>query len=389
MTALTEEQRVQRAHVWLMNEPKYCLFAGIMMLGNTEVRDDVPTAATNGRDTFYGRAFSAKQDEKKLRGLILHENMHKAFRHLTVWEPLWKQDRQLSNMACDYVINQMIVDGDPHGENVQLPDGGLINARFRGMDVLTVFNILKKEQDEQGNGGGKAGTGEGFDEHDWEGAQELTADEKESLAKEIDQALRQGAILAGKLKGGVPREISDMLEAKVDWRDVLRDYVTSVCAEKDMSTWRKPNRRWVDQGVYLPSMIGESVGRIVVGIDMSGSIGADEVGQFLGELMHICNAARPEGIDLLYWDTDVCQHEKYDMGSYEGLITSTKPKGGGGTDPACVAKYIKDHNIKAECAIILTDGYVSSWGTWSVPVLWGITTKRIVADVGVSVYVGD
>lgn len=387
MTTLTQEQRVQRSHVWLMNEPKYCLFAGIMMLGTTEVRDDMPTAATNGRDTFYGRAFAAKQCDKKLKGLILHENMHKAFRHLTIWDFLWKKNARLANMAMDYVINILIVDSDPTKQYVDLPDGGCVDARFRGMDAGTVYKILEQEN-EQDDGGNAAGESAGFDEHDWEGAQELSADEKESLAKEVDQALRQGAILAGKLKGGVPREISDMLEAKVDWRAVLREYVTSYCAEKDMSTWRKPNRRWVDQDVYLPSVIGETVGRIVVGIDMSGSIGAAEIGQFLGELMNICNAVHPEGIDLIYWDTHVCQHEKYEMGSYEGLMTSTKPKGGGGTDPACVADYIRDHKIKAECAIILTDGYVSSWGAWSVPVLWGITTKRIVADVGVSVYVG-
>lgn len=388
MTQLTEEQRIQRAHVWLMNEPKYCLFAGIMMLGTTEVRDDMPTAATNGRDTFYGRAFVAKQCEKKLKGLILHENLHKAFRHMTVWEPLAKKNPRLANMAMDYVINLMIVDGDPNGMDVALPDGGLIDARFRKMDVLTVFNTLE-EENEQDDGGNAAGSQSGFDEHDWDGAQELTPTEKEALAREVDQALRQGSILAGRLKGGVPREISDMLEAKVNWRDALREYITATCADKDMSTWRKPNRRWVDQDTYLPSVIGESVGRIVVGIDMSGSIGQAEIGQFLGELMNICNAVHPEGIDLLYWDTRVCQHEKYDNDSYEGLMTSTKPKGGGGTSPACVAEYIDAHKIKAECAIMLTDGYVDSWGTWSVPVLWGITTKRITADVGVSVYVGD
>lgn len=388
MTTLTEEQRVQRAHVWLMSEPKYCLFAGVIMLGTTEVRDDIRTAATNGRDTFYGRAFVAKQCDKKLKGLILHENLHKAFRHLTIWEALWKKNAHLANMACDFVINQMIVDGDPTKQHVDLPDGGCLDERFRGMDAGGVFRILEQEN-EQDDGGNEAGPEPGFDEHDWDGAQELTADEKATLEKEVDQALRQGAILAGRLKGNIPREIGDMLEAKVDWRTVLREYVTSYCADKDMSTWRKPNRRWINQGIYLPSVIGETVGRIVVGVDMSGSIGAAEIGQFLGELMHICGEVHPEGIDLIYWDTAVCQHEKYEMGSYEGLMTSTKPRGGGGTAPSCVAKYITAHKIKAECAIMLTDGYVDGWGVWPIPVLWGITTKRITANVGVSVYVGD
>ena len=193
-------------------------------------------------------------------------------------------------------------------------------------------------------------------------------------------------ILAGKLSANVPREIADELEAKVDWREAMREFVTSFCMDKDESTWRRPNRRWIDQDVYMPSLIGESVGRIVVGIDMSGSIGAEEIGQFLGEVRKICETVRPEGIDLLYWDTEVCQHEKYDQDQLDNLLSSTKPKGGGGTDPECIPRYIKDHKLKPECAVILTDGYVCSWGEWSCPTLWGITSD-VVSEVGKTVKV--
>jgi predicted metal-dependent peptidase len=179
------------------------------------------------------------------------------------------------------------------------------------------------------------------------------------------------------------------MEAKVNWREVLRDFVNSICADKDNSTWRRPNRRWVDQDTYMPSSVGEAVGRIVVGIDTSGSIGQAEIGQFLGELLSICNHVQPEAIDLLYWDTSVAGHEVYNRGDFEALMSSTKPAGGGGTDPRCVPKYIADKKLEPECVIMLTDGCVSSWGTWKHPVFWGITTRGITADNGVSVYVGD
>jgi hypothetical protein len=51
------------------------------MLGKTMVDDDTPTACTNGRDTWYGREFADKLSDKERRGVILHENLHKAFRH--------------------------------------------------------------------------------------------------------------------------------------------------------------------------------------------------------------------------------------------------------------------------------------------------------------------
>jgi predicted metal-dependent peptidase len=138
----------------------------------------------------------------------------------------------------------------------------------------------------------------------------------------------------------------------------------------------------------MPSMIGESVGRLAVCIDMSGSIGAAEIGQFLGEVKKICETVRPEGIDLLYWDTQVCRHEIYSQDQLEMLVSSTKPAGGGGTDPQCIPDVLNARKIKPECAVILTDGYVCSWGTgWPCPTLWGITTKNIVSEVGKSVSV--
>ena len=397
MTKLSAEQRVQKAHVALMNDPKYCLYSGIFMLGKTEVSDDIPTACTDGRNTIYGRKFVDKLKESDLKGLILHENLHKAFRHTTVWKHLYKKDARLANMACDFVINLMIHDSDPQGIQVTLPEGGCLDEKYRGMDAGTVFKLLQQEQEQQGGSGGKGDGsgdsqsqgGQGFDEHDWEGADEMSEDEKQQLARDVDQALRQGALLAGKMAGNVPREISEAMEAKVDWREVLRDFVNSICQDKDNSTWRRPNRRWVDQNVYMPSSIGEAVGRIVVGIDTSGSIGQAEIGQFLGELLSICNHVQPEAIDLLYWDTSVAGHEVYNRGDFESLMSSTKPAGGGGTDPACVPKYIADKKLEPECVIMLTDGYVGSWGNWKHPVFWGITSRGITANNGVSVYVGE
>jgi predicted metal-dependent peptidase len=396
---LTAEQRVQKAHIAMMNDPKYCLYSGIFMMGKTEVLDTgCPTAYTNGRDVKYGRKFVDKLSDPELKGLILHENLHKAFRHLTVWEDLHKQDHRRANMACDYVINLMIYDLDQSGINVKLPEGGLLDEQYRGMDAGTVFRLLK---DKKGKERGKtpsddtdessAGDGEeSLDEHGWDDAKEMSTQEREKLARDIDQALRQGALLAGKMKGNLPREITDLLDAKVDWREALREFVSSYCADKDVSTWRKPNRRWVDRDIYMPTLIGETIGRLVVAIDMSGSIGTEEIGKFLGELMSICQSVTPEGIDLLYWDTEVCQHEKYEAGQYDALLTTTKPAGGGGTVAACIPKYIRDRGIKAECCVVLTDGHVYEWGdSWPCPVLWGITTKGINAPIGTSIYINE
>lgn len=402
MAKYTAEQLIQRAHLWLMRNPNYCLYSGVFMVGKTSVEDDVPTACTDGRNTKYGRAFVEKLPEPEIRAVVLHENLHKAFRHISIWKHLYKENPQLANIACDYVINLMIHDSDPQKRDVKLPDGGMLDEKYRGLDAGSVYRDLKKQADENKSVKLKFVDGsekdvpvksmgealkDALDEHDWEGSEGMTTEEKDKLANDIDQALRQGQILAGKMGGNVPSEVVDALEAKVDWRDALREFVTSFCAERDESTWRRPSRRWIGEDVYMPSLIGESVGRLVIAIDMSGSIGAEEIGQFLGEVKQICERVKPEGIDLLYWGTVVCQHEKYEQDQLDNLLASTKPAGGGGTDAACIPAYIAEHKLKPECAVVLTDGYVCSWGEWDCPTLWGITSQDIVAPIGKTVQV--
>jgi predicted metal-dependent peptidase len=394
------ERKLKKVKIDLMRNPKFALWSGIMMVGKTSVVEGIPTACTNGRDEMYGLEFITKLDHKALGFVILHENLHKAFRHLTTWAKLYKEDPKLANMACDYVINLMLVDMDVGETVIAFPrteDGermGLYDTRFKGMHTKQVFDILKQEKEEGGEGGEG---GEGFDEHDWEGAAEISGEDKKELEREIDQALRQGIItdqkVNGKGGGGLSRELGDLLQPQIDWREALREFVSSFCNAKDTSSWRRVNRRMLAQDVYMPSLVGEKVGHIVVGIDTSGSIGVHELNTFLSEVKSIVEDVHPDALDLIYWDGAVAGHEVYDMATMSNLVSSTKPMGGGGTDPTCMMHYLKEKNIKPECIIQLTDGYINNWGDqWEAPILWVITesnynSSKIVSPVGKTVHI--
>ncbi len=381
MAQLTAEQRIERIHVQLMKHQSFCLFAGLFMIGKVEVKDKTSsgTAQTNGVDVTYDRRFVDGLNDKQLAFLILHENMHKAYRHLIVWQHLRKKNSQLANMACDYVINLQIRDYDPENKMTDFPtdaDGnvlGLIDERFRGMDSAQVFKILEEEQQSGGGGGGGK---DSLDGHDWDEAQDMSDQAKEEVAKEIEQALRQGSMLVGKMGGNVSREIGDMLVPKIDWREALRDFVKTAMQGKDKTTWKRLHKRYIASDLIMPSSYSEKVGGIAIGVDTSGSIGGEELNQFLSEVKSICDEVSPEQIDLLYWDTHVASRETYQGSELSNLVESTKPAGGGGTEPACVPKYMKKHDMKPECLIILTDGYIpyqdpSDWAIES-PVLWCI-----------------
>jgi predicted metal-dependent peptidase len=385
---LTPEQRLSKAVVDIMGNPKYVALAGVLMIGEKSLKDDVPTACTNGRDEMYGRAFVDELNDAELRFLVLHESYHKLYKHLTTWRHLYDENPQLANMACDYVINQKITDDNTDGW-ARMPKGGCLDPKYRGMDSAQVYNLLK--QGGSGDTGSSEGSGsqgnglpQGFDEHDWEGAGELSDDERRELARDIDEAIRQGALIAGKMGSGGDRDLQDLLQPQVDWREVLREFINATCAGNDYSTWQRPNRRFMSAGVYLPSGISEQVGELVVAIDTSGSIGSRELTQFLSEVHSICQTVKPDAVRLLYWDTKVCRDEKYDNTQLDDLVKSTKPAGGGGTRIDCVPKYMAEYGIKPQAVIVLTDGYLGgNWGQWACPVLWCLLDNdRAKPDVG-------
>ena len=401
---MLEERRLQKAKISLMRSERFALFSGILMVGRTTVVDDIPTASTNGRDEKYGRDFVKTLKDNELAFLVMHEGMHKAYRHLTTWKRLHDENHKLANCACDYVINLMLRDADPEERIIAMPrykDGehkgkhmGLIDEKYRGLNAKQVFDLLKQEYGGDGGEGGDGG--DVLDDHDWDGAQELTKEEKEKLAKAVDQAMRQGLMahqkIAGKGSGGLDREFADLLAPKVDWREVLREFVKATCRAKDASSWRRVNRRYLSTGVYMPSLIGEKVGHLVVAIDTSGSIGGEELNNFLSEVKGIAEEVNPEKVDLIYWGHEVESHEEYDGATVSNIVSSTKPVGGGGTAPSCISQYLKEKKIEPECIIVLTDGYVGGdWGSeWTAPLMWVIVGgNKDMAAHGKTIHVED
>lgn len=395
-----EMRRLKKIKISLMRHEAFAMLTGIMMVGKTSLSDTFPSAYTNGRDEVYGRGFMKQLTDKMVGFVIVHENFHKMYRHTTIWAKLWKKNPKLANLACDYVINLQIVACDPNETIIAFPmkNGerwGAYDLRFKGMHVKQVFDILEKEQEE---GGDKGDEGEeGFDEHGWEEAEGLSEEDKKELEREIDQGIRQGVIaqqkIHGKGAGGGLLDLGDLLKPKVDWREQLREFVKAVYAGKDKSSWRKVNKRFIGEDIYLPSLVGERVGPVLIGGDTSGSV--DQVGYMaaISEVDGIMNMMHPEKVHMLYWGSSVVAHEEYDDANMGNFLSSTRPINGGGTEPNCVSKYMKDKHIKVECVIHLTDGCIGDWGKaedYGVPVLWviiGEYGKDIVAPFGKTIHI--
>ncbi len=146
-----QEIRVKKAHIALMKHPETALYSGVMLMGKSEVVDDgCPTAYTDGVNKVYGRKFLETVDtEPKVRGLILHENLHVALKQLPRGKDMFEENRKLANIAADMVVNNIIEDikGTVNGSTeriVALPDGAVYDPMFQNWSMREVYNYLKK-----------------------------------------------------------------------------------------------------------------------------------------------------------------------------------------------------------------------------------------------------
>lgn len=366
--------RIKKAHIAIMQHKEFCAYSGILACGKVEISTKVPTAATNGWDVIYNPDFVKKvmPTDPKLRLLVLHEAMHKAYRHMTVWKYLSKMNPRLANIAMDHFVNLSLMDTDAGSGFLEMPsDGVQPTPKYRGWSVLQIYTDLEQEDDpEQPDGPGR------FDEHDFDGPGEEAPSEQE-MENEIGRALRQGEMIRKqRSKGGAGDSdglFGDLLAPKVDWRKALRDFITETCSGRDESSWSRPNRRFLADDVYMPTMMGTTMRELVVGFDTSGSIfGGNEMTRFVSEISTIIEQVKPSKVHVIYWDTGIAGHQTFEDGQF--AVQDLKPKGGGGTDGAVLFKYLRKQKLKPDAIVQFTDGYVGSWGNTDVPTLWVITS---------------
>jgi predicted metal-dependent peptidase len=333
-------------------------FIGTIALNMPMTLDDnQPTACTNGKRVLFNRNFIEPLTDEEMQFLVAHECLHPMLEHNARRN---NRHARKWNRAADYVINQLLVD-DKIGKFIE---GGCLDKGVydRGGGTSDgIYNILPEEP--EGDGGGVLG-GTGDDLEDAPGSlaevEQLVAEMKVTVAQAA-----QAAKLMGKLSVNQARLVEEVLNPKVDWRTVLRRFVEK--AKNDTRTWSRPNRRFLAQGMYLPSIGGEALGELAIAVDCSGSIGDKEIAEFAAEITNIWDDQKPVKLHVIYFDSKVCHYEKFERDDSLHI----EPHGGGGTAFSPVFKYQEDNAIVPVATIFLTDLCCSDFGPMpDHPVLW-------------------
>ena len=143
-----------------------------------------------------------------------------------------------------------------------------------------------------------------------------------------DEAMHQAASLAraqGNAPGAVEETIRQAHRSILDWRSLLRRYMTDA-ARRDYS-WSVPNRRFIDSGLYLPSMHSEGIDAIAIIIDTSGSLPGKTLALFWAEIREIAAELQPDSIYVLQVDAVLQDAARYPAGE---LPTASRSRAAAG-----------------------------------------------------------
>jgi len=185
-----------------------------------------------------------------------------------------------------------------------------------------------------------------------------------------DEAMHQALNLAkaeGKAPGAIEETVRGAHASTLDWRSLLRRYMTD--AVKSDYSWSVPNSRFIDSGLYLPSIRSEGIDAIAVIVDTSGSLPAETLAAFWAELREVAAEIRPGRVVVLQVDAAVQDAAEY---APDELPEEIAVRGRGGTDFRPGFEWLDEQGIRPGVCLYFTDMECSRYPETepSFPTIW-------------------
>lgn len=338
---------------------------------NIEPKADVTdSACTDGFNIYYNPDFMDSLSLDEQVGVFAHECMHVALQHCLRLLDIEDVNRELWNIASDYVVNNYL-----SISNFKLPKGALeCPTKYIKSYTEEIYKDLLNDESN------KPVLSQSMDLMDPTFRQD--SDESNG-ANNINSIKNQARKILGTAKsqassknvGGLCDEFSraydDLIKPKLPWERILRGYVNDTI--KGDYSWRKPNKRFMDVA-YLPSICDEEVFRNAnVYIDTSGSVSEDMIGKFLSEVRKLhrdlsIKEMRINAFSIGITDTHTIG-EKW-----------TPPKAFGSRGGTEIGEVIEDINKhRAIVSIVITDGFFNDDPIQyaKYPIIWCIYDNNV------------
>ncbi len=332
------------------------------------------TLASDGREIRYSPAWIAETDAHLIETAIARVVLACALKHHT---RRGGRDPERWQHASQLVTHGLLKDaGFVLPPDAEAWDGISVEQAYDRLPEPDADDAAPPGPDGAGNGnrasgspdgsdGGNAGDPSGRDEPGQDGAGPPSCDPAGTgevmdapgaLAAEEqawDEAMHQAASLAkaeGRMPGAVEETVRGAHAAALDWRALLRRFMTG--AAKSDYSWSVPNRRFIDSGLYLPSLRSEGMDAIAVIVDTSGSVDTATLAAFWSEVREAAMETDPARVIVLQVDTavrDAADHAPDDLP--EEIVV----RGRGGTDFRPGFAWLEAHGVQPAVCLYFTD----------------------------------
>ena len=309
------------------------------------------TASTDGRRIFFNPYFLANLTDNERMAILAHEIWHCGLMHFSR-EIGRIEEHKFWNYAIDHEVNTLLSD-----DGFSLPSNCVLYEQHRGLSSEQIFELLvsgklplhgeimddhmeeesdpsldgpssEKKQSEDSENSKSEGGDKSSDISDRHGP--LTRETEDGIELKDDKNFRprrsdqiwkdwrakmmaaaQQCSARGQDLGNYGKILGEILQSKLPWKEILRQFLTPIFG--GARSWLPPNRRYITQGLYLPSRKQEELLKIVVVIDTSGSTMGDIVDSFMSEVNAIVNTFGGYEMTLMQIDMIVQDVQKYSM----------------------------------------------------------------------------
>jgi len=339
--------------------------------------EELPTMAVDsGWRLYYSSDFVLDEAPEALATVLLHECLHCLHDHVDRFETLKRpaQEHPIWNCAGDAAINSVLDEGSMPWPTVtpvryaDLASYGVTDAMTTEAAFFAIMEHLEKHPEDfmyvVDCGSISGGMSRGYElPSDSDQAPGMRSDQQDIIRDRVAHDVLVHARDRGSVPAGLLRWAEELLNPRIDWREVLasrmRRDLASVAGRRDY-TYMRPSRRHeamrlAGSAAILPAMRQPAPPRVACIIDTSGSISEGELRAFLGEVVGITRAVGVTGgLTVIACDAEAYPAQRIRS---QGDIESVRLEGGGGTDMGAGLMAAALLSPRPHIVVVFTDGF--------------------------------
>lgn len=338
---------------------------GLSLLGESiriQQDDQIKTMCTDGRNI---RVSGAWLEKNGLRGNVfdtLHEWLHIFSNHVA---RRGARDPKVWNIACDMVVVRMASEilSRP-GDHWPYPKDGVVPADWsKDLSAEEIYDRLIQDPDEMRKATQNAASGEHQEgeDFDYDGADEYTEEQEQEFYQKFTEELAQAQLITERSSSSVKdrygdavaARLSEVLKGTIPWGKLLRGDLIDAITQQ-FATWSPPKRKYYPT-LIMPSYRSTMERKLLLGIDVSASVGQDLMKVFISNVMPA--AARAKETVIVTFDQVI--REAVVTNRPASILNNVKFLSGAHsyTDVRPVFNLVEEH--KPSAVAILTDAYLS------------------------------